>query len=271
VSARTVIVTGASSGIGRATVEALKHAGFSVLATARSNQDLEALRSEGVEARTLDVANPAGVQGFCDSLSGLEIYGVVHNAGVGHFDAIEELSWDLWRRQFDVNLFGAMDLTRRLLPQVRAQRGRFVYLSSLAGLFSLPLMGSYSASKFALEAAVDALRVEVKRDGVRAVLIEPGPVATRFQETVRTLMREHLQSPDARYEESYQKAVALIDGAGRIGAARVADVVLRALSVRSPRARYRVPWGLGLLTALGRLSPAWARDRVMAASLGLNR
>jgi NAD(P)-dependent dehydrogenase (short-subunit alcohol dehydrogenase family) len=176
---RTLLVTGASSGIGLASARLMKARGWRVLATARNEADLARLEGEeGVEALRLDLADLASVAACAaEALKRTEgrLFGLFNNAAFGQVGAVEDLSADILRRQIEVNVIATHELTRLVLPAMRRQgEGRIVQCSSVLGLISAPYRGAYCASKFALEALSDALRLELAGSGIRVSIIEPG-------------------------------------------------------------------------------------------------
>jgi len=174
---RAVFITGCSSGIGRAVADGLKHRGYRVLASARKAADVEALIADGFEALQLDVANSASVDSAAAHVlecTGGNLYGLFNNAGFGLPGAVEDLSRDALREQFEVNLFGAHELTRQFIPSMRRNRsGRIIQNSSVLGLIALKYRGAYVASKFALEGLSDSLRLQMAAAGPYHVQIQP--------------------------------------------------------------------------------------------------
>jgi NAD(P)-dependent dehydrogenase (short-subunit alcohol dehydrogenase family) len=185
VEPKSVLVTGCSSGIGAATATLLRKRGWKVFPTARNPDDLDQLRKDGFEAIHLDLGDSASVQAAADVA--LEVMegnpgALVNNAGYGQPGALEDLSRDAMRAQFEVNVFGMQELTNRFIPVFRKQRaGRIVNVSSVVGRVSLPFSGIYSATKFAMEAMSDAMRVEFSDSGIGVSLVEPGPITTHFR------------------------------------------------------------------------------------------
>jgi len=233
------LVTGASSGIGRATALLLARSGFRVFATVRSDAGERSLQTEAVglpiEILHLDLADETGVADVVRTViqRAGRLDALVNNAGFALLGAVEDLPRADLRHQFEVNVFGAMQLCREVLPTMRAQRaGRIVNVSSLAGKVSVPLMGAYSASKFALEAFSDALRGEVKRAGIRVVLVEPGPVATNFNRLARNESHLILQAPSA-FRPVYERLREPPVERWAASSERVARVILR--TIRSGR------------------------------------
>lgn len=267
---KRVLVTGASSGIGRAAAQRMADDGWEVVATARDEADLAGLREEGFSAYRLEMTDAEDLARVAADVAEDGLDGLVNNAGVGVMGPVEMLPVEAWRRQFEVNLFGHMELTRLLIPALRRRRGRIVFLSSLAGRISIPMMGAYCASKFALEAAADALRMELRRDGIRVSLVEPGPVETQFQDTARRNLREATVPAERSYEEAIDHlAREMMTGFGTVGGGRVARKVRRALVARWPRARYRVGGLASLGVHLSRMTPRPLRDAVLRWNLRL--
>ena len=183
---RVAVVTGCSSGIGLATSVLLKERGWRVFATARRQRDLEMLRDYGLVDIDLDLTDSASVSMAAkDILTRVNgaVGALVNNAGFGQPGAVEDLSRPALRAQFEVNVFGLQELTRAFIPAFLAQgAGRIVNISSVLGNVSLPFLGAYCASKFALEALSDSLRVELHGTGVAVSVIQPGPIVTAFRE-----------------------------------------------------------------------------------------
>src|ERR671915_2319963 len=174
----TVLVTGASSGIGEATALHLKELGFDAVAAVRKNEDAERLAGRGLRTVKLDVTDVDSIDAARDELAGGPLAGLVNNAGIAVAAPLEYLPLDQLRDQLEVNLVGQLAVTQRFLPALRAGRGRIVNVSSIGGRVALPLLGAYHASKFALEAISDTLRRELRSQGVDVIVIEPGGVKT---------------------------------------------------------------------------------------------
>ena len=181
---RTVLITGASSGIGKATARRLLYQGWKVIAAARTTESMSDLRESGAEVLPLDITDIDSRQLLVRQIN--QQFGaldaLVNNAGFGEVGPLETMSIQTAQNLFDVNVFGLMALTQMLLPEMRKRgKGRVVNLSSIAGRFVTPGAGWYGASKFALEALSDALRLELHQFGIKVVIIEPGLIATRFE------------------------------------------------------------------------------------------
>ncbi|MFB6124636.1 MAG: SDR family oxidoreductase [Halanaeroarchaeum sp.] len=240
---RTVLITGCSSGIGRATAEAYLAEEWTVYATARDLADVEDLADAGAETRELDVTKPAQcrnvVEDVVDEHGRLDV--LVNNAGYAQFGPLEDVPTREIHRQFDVNVYGPHRLIRAALPHMRETAdGTIVNVSSVTGRIATPGMGVYAASKFAVEAMSDALRGEVEEFGVDVVAVEPGPVSTRFEERAK----EEVQSLDASgaYDTLYDlyDDYSAISGVGAVEPEAVADVVLEAGVSTDPEPRYVV-------------------------------
>jgi NAD(P)-dependent dehydrogenase (short-subunit alcohol dehydrogenase family) len=262
------LVTGTSTGIGRATAVHLTALGFEVLAGVRRPEDAP----PGVEPLVLDVTSERDVAAAAERVGG-SLGALVNNAGIAVNGPVEVVAVDDWRRQLEVNLIGPVALTRALLPALLAARGRVVNISSISGRVSLPLVGPYAASKFALEAVGDALRHEVGPHGVRVVSIEPGVIATPVWEKSREAADSLIAAMPADARRRYER---LIAGMLRQSEQRareglppeaVAEVVGRALQARRPRARYVVGREAKVLAALARVLPDRALDALVARAL----
>ncbi len=270
---RSALVTGCSSGIGLATARGLRARGWTVYPTARRDDDLARLRADGFEPIRLDLADSSSVLAAAAEalrLGNGALGAVVNNAGFGQPGALEDLSREALRRQFEVNVFGLQELTNRLLPAFRRQGGgRVVNVSSVLGRLSLPFMGAYSASKFALEALSDALRVELTGTGIAVAIVEPGPIATAFHENASRAGQTHLAGVDSRFAEDYRLQLAArgerrtLSDRFRLGPEAVAHAIAHALESSRPRARYPVTvvahWG----ALMARVAPVALMDAVM--------
>jgi NAD(P)-dependent dehydrogenase (short-subunit alcohol dehydrogenase family) len=262
---RSVLITGASKGIGAACTERLARAGWHVYAGVRSASDAAALRSTHVTPVTLDVTDGGQVGEAARLIAATEgdagLCALVNNAGIAVAGPLEFLPLDDLRRQLEVNVTGQLAVTQACLPLLRRARtagtrredGRVLFMSSVSGRSALPFIGAYGASKFALEAAADALRVELKPAGIGVVLIEPGVIATPIWDTSSARMRDSMAQLPPEAREHYGRVLDSVDrfsssSMGGLPADRVARVVERALTARRPRERYMVG-----ATARGRL------------------
>jgi NAD(P)-dependent dehydrogenase (short-subunit alcohol dehydrogenase family) len=270
-----VLITGCSSGIGKATALAAAARGHRVYATARDPESLRELAGGGpIRTLALDVTDTNSIGRAVASMLGeagrLDV--LVNNAGYGQYGAVEEVTAEEWRREFDVNLFGAVEVTRAVLPAMRqARSGTIVNVSSVAGKIAIPFAAPYCASKHALEAVSDALRVEVAPFGIRVVIIEAGPIATRFGERARASVARMLESPGP-YSAFYRNAERAMDTdfqAGKLPPEAVARVIVEAIESEKPKTRYRVTRIASALILLRRFLPDRFFDRRMKRILRL--
>ncbi len=273
-AARVILVTGCSSGIGRATAVEAARRGHRVYATARNRNDLAELEQPGGPLSTLalDVTDPASVRKAVGEVLARDgrIDAVVNNAGYAQYGAVEEVTPEEWRAVFDVNFFGMLDVTRAVLPSMReAGGGTIVLMSSLGGRVSVPFASPYCASKHAIEAVADALRVETAPFGIRVVAIEPGAIDTRFAERARSIVGPLIAKPGP-YRAFYANAEKAMDGdfrRGHLPPEPVARVILDAIESPRPRPRYIVTWLARTLIPLKRALPDRWLDRMMRHSL----
>jgi short-subunit dehydrogenase len=270
-------VTGASRGIGHATALDLARAGYRVFALARTLTDLQSLAEEGrgmggeIVPVELDIADERSrAQAAEEIMRRTDGYGLdvlVNNAGYGLVGAMEDIPEDALRRLFDVNFFGLLSFTQPFLPGMRERRhGRIVNMSSAAGRVSTPFMGAYSATKFALEAVSDAMRLELAPFGVYVVSIEPGPIPTHFGRAREQVAPEG--SAYARFLRRYTTVHDRFTIFARSPAA-VARLVLRAVQAENPRPRYTITVG-ARAASLERFAPTRLRDAIMRRVMGLN-
>ncbi len=263
--ARTVLITGCSSGIGRATAEAFLDDEWTVHATARDEDDLTDLAAAGAETSELDVTNARDCERAVERVTEDEpLDCLVNNAGVSQRGAVEEVPTARLHDQFDVNLYGPHRLIRAALPGMReAGEGTVVNVSSVAPRVSLPGSGAYAASKAALGSLSDALRVEVDDDGVDVVLVEPGPVETAFEDTARASL-EAVERTGA-YEwlyEAFEDAEEVGRGPLSVPPRAVAETIRDAASTSDPDPRYPVGQLARVAVLADHLPDRW-RDAVV--------
>lgn len=268
---RTILITGCSSGIGLASALMLKARGWRVLATARKASDLDRLENElGLEALYLELADPDAIAACAAgalSRTGGRLYAVFNNAAYSQPGAVEDLSAGVLRRQLEVNVIGTHDLTRRLIPAMRANgAGRIVNCSSVLGLISAPWRGAYCASKFALEALTDALRLELQGTGIHVSLIEPGPIRTRFVENARAAAVANVNIESSVHRERYLRMLAALEHGGRqtfkLEPEAVARRLVHAVESQRPKARYYVTVPTHAAALLRRILPTRLLDRI---------
>jgi len=275
-SDRYVLITGCSSGIGLAAAHGLRQHGFSVIASARKEEDVSRLRREGLTAIRLDLCDPASIEaGVTEALSlaGGRLYGLFNNSGYGQPGALEDLPTEAFREQLETNLFGLHHLIRLVLPgMLEAGEGRIVQNSSVLGLVAMPYRGAYIASKFALEGYTDTLRLELAETGVHVSLIEPGPIDTRFRANARAAFLRHIDPKESRHEKAYQQTLNRLEKEGLSGRFTLpADAcitpLVHALSSPRPKARYPVTFPTRLFTVLRRILPTYLLDKLLGKSV----
>jgi NAD(P)-dependent dehydrogenase (short-subunit alcohol dehydrogenase family) len=258
-----ILITGASAGIGYAAAELLLKNGYKVYAGARRVEKMKGLAALGARVISLDVTDEASLRSAVDLVIKEEgrLDVLLNNAGYGAHGAVEDVPLAEARRQFDVNVFGLARLTQLALPHMRARGGgRIVNISSIAGKITTPTGGWYHASKHAVEAYSDALRLEVAQFGIKVILIEQGPIRTEWDNTAMVNLEKYSGSGPygplvkritEKFRASYRK--------GAPGPEVVADKILKALRAESPAARYPVPFQASFIIFLKWLLP----DRVL--------
>lgn len=277
---RTVLITGCSSGIGRCLALGLKARGYDVIATARRPVDIAALAADGLCALPLDLTSSESITTAVAAVrarTGDRLYALINNGAYGQPGAVEDLSRAALRAQFETNVFGAHELTALLLPLFRAAgEGRIVQISSLLGLVCLAYRGAYNASKFALEALSDTLRLELRGSGIHVALVEPGPIKTRFRDNSLAAFRAHIDPAASAHRERYEILLGRLLGQRgplpfTLPPEAVLDRVVHALEARRPKIRYYVTIPTYFFAALRRLLPARLLDRVLYRVGGAGR
>ncbi len=271
---KSVLITGCSTGIGAAAAILLRERGWNVIPTARKDADLARLRDEGFDPVELDMADADSVARAAEEAvqrTGGALGALVNNAGFGQSGAVEDLNRSHLQYQFDVNVFGLQDLTNRLVPVFRKQGyGRIVHISSVVGRVSIPFLGCYSASKFAVEALADAQRVELRGSGVGVILIEPGPIITEFRRTAAKRAEETLNnasSPNADfYSKEIRRRVKQQKKENWINKSpeAVAVKIVHALESSRPRRRYAVTIPAHVGAFMRRFAPDALMDYVLS-------
>jgi NAD(P)-dependent dehydrogenase (short-subunit alcohol dehydrogenase family) len=274
---RTVLVTGTSTGIGRATALHLCSCGFDVLAGVRREVDAESVRAlspEHITPLILDVTEPAQVATAAERAAATGLFGLVNNAGVTVQGPVEFLDLDALRSQLEVNLVGQVAMTQAVLPLLRASRGRIVMVSSVGGRFATPFIAPYHASKYALEGLSDALRQELRPLGVGVSIVEPGTIKTEIWRKGAETGREVVAAlpPEARRLygsriESLLKTVPKIAQRG-IEPVEVAEAIAHALTASRPKPRYLVGADARVQMVLKAALPTRVLDAIVARSTG---
>ena len=270
---RSILITGCSSGIGFASALEMKARGWRVFATARKPEDIARLRDEhGLESLHLDYAEPdsiAEAAAYVLKATDGALTALFNNGAYGQPGAVEDVTPEVLRAQFEANVIGWHDLTCRVIPAMRANgEGRIVFCSSVLGLIAAPYRGAYCASKFAIEALADTLRMELAGTGIHVSLIEPGPIATRFVEHALEAYRRNIDMEGSPHREVYRTRLAKMEEGGnqsfKLGPEAVAAKLVHALESKRPKIRYYVTFPTYAAAFLRRLLPARALDAVAA-------
>jgi NAD(P)-dependent dehydrogenase (short-subunit alcohol dehydrogenase family) len=270
--AKTILITGCSSGIGYDAAIALKNRGYNVIATARKSEDVARLGEQGLTSLQLDLADSQSIQqavarmleltdGRCDAL--------FNNGAFGQAGAVEDLSRDVLRYQFETNLFGTHELTTLLLPVMRKQgHGRIIYNSSVLGLVAMRYRGAYNASKFALEGLADTLRLELHGTNIHISLIEPGPILTNFRQNSLALYKKNIDAEHSVHKAAYMAMEERLEKEGAavmftLPAEAVTKKVIHALEAKRPKIRYYVTFPTYLFATLKRILPVSWLDNLL--------
>ncbi|WP_423181316.1 oxidoreductase [Arthrobacter sp. NyZ413] len=275
-TAKTALVTGASSGIGEATARKLRALGFIVYGAARRTDRLKGLAAEGVRPLAMDVTDDASMQTGIDRIVAEtgRIDVLVNNAGYGSYGALEDVDIDEGRRQFEVNVFGAMRLAQLALPHMRTQgSGTIVNITSMGGKIHTPLGGWYHGTKFALEALSDCLRLEVRPFGIDVVIIEPGGIATEWGGIAADLVQETSgKGAYASQAEAVAKSLRSEANSNRNSPPSViADAIGKAVTASKPKTRYAVGFGAQRLIAARGLLSDRQFDALISRAVGMPR
>ena len=274
---RSVLITGCSSGIGYSCAHGLKTRGFRVFASARKQEDVERLASEGLESLPLDLDDPDSIGRAVDqvlSLTDGRLYALFNNGAYGQPGAVEDLAREVLRAQLETNLLGWHDLTCRIIPVMRKQGcGRIVQNSSVLGLVTLMSRGAYVASKFALEGLTDTLRLELQGSGIHISLIEPGPIESRFRANSHEKFRANIDVENSVHRESYLAAEKRLIKEGpaqpfTLPPEAVLKKLLHALESRRPKPRYYVTVPTHLFGNLRRVLTTRGLDWVLRRASG---
>jgi NAD(P)-dependent dehydrogenase (short-subunit alcohol dehydrogenase family) len=275
---RTALVTGASTGIGNTVAHRLARDGWRVYASVRKQDDADRLIRESGSAiipLIFDITDPAGIEAAAkrirDECGPRGLNGLVNNAGVAIAGPLEFIPIDELRRQLEVNVTGHVAVTQALMPSIRRATGRIVFIGSISGRSSLPFMGPYSASKFALEAIADSWRLELRPFGMHVAIVEPGVIATPIWDTATRTGDANIARMAPEADTYYGKALAgirkrITGGMGGRPPEAVAAAVEHALNARHPRARYLVGRDARMRIAMQKL-PTRVRDRLIVAAV----
>ncbi|MEN8206918.1 MAG: SDR family oxidoreductase [Pseudomonadota bacterium] len=269
---KSILITGCSSGIGLCVAEGLKTRGYRVFATARKETDVQQLRADGFESLRLDLADSDSITAAVDEILS-HTHGTLdalfNNGAYGQPGAVEDLSRDVLRTQFETNLFGTHELTNRILPVMRRQgHGRIIQNSSVLGFVALRYRGAYNASKYALEGLSDTLRLELAGTNIHVSLVEPGPVISRFRENAFRAYQENIDPDNSVHRDKYLAMETRLKTEGPVvpftlPPEAVLKKVIHALESRRPRARYYVTFPTYLFGFLKRILSTRLLDKVL--------
>jgi NAD(P)-dependent dehydrogenase (short-subunit alcohol dehydrogenase family) len=276
-SDKAVLITGCSSGIGKCVAVALAARGYRVFASARRASDVTRLGEEGFEAVRLDLCDTASIREAMETVlartDGM-LYALFNNGAYGQPGAVEDLSTDVLRAQFEANLFGWHELTCQVLPIMRRQGyGRIIQNSSVLGLVALKWRGAYTASKFALEGLTDTLRMELRGSGIHVSLIEPGPIESRFRENAYEAFKKNIDVANSPHREAYRRVEARLAVEEKaqpftLPGDAVFKKVVHALESRRPKPRYYVTVPTYAFGFLRRILPTRLLDMTLRAVSG---
>lgn len=270
---KTILITGCSTGIGYCVAHGLSQLGWRVFATCRKKEDADRLASEGLEVFVLDVTESVAIQAVVNEvLSRTQgcLDAVFNNAGFGQPGAVEDISRQVMRAQFETNLFGAWELTNAILPVMRKQgQGRILFNSSVLGFAAMKWRAAYNASKYAMEGLCDTLRLELKDTGVFVCLIEPGPIESRFRQNALMHFLANIDWKNSYHRASYERQLERLKKQGpaapfTLPPEAVLSKVIKALDAKTPASRYPVTVPTYLFWYLKRLWPTRWLDHLLA-------
>ncbi len=274
-SKKAVLVTGCSSGIGLCAANGLRDRGYRVFATARKAADVDRLEALGHESLRLDLNDSASISQAVAQVAERtrgRLFGLFNNGAYGQPGAVEDLSRQALREQFETNVFGTHELTRACIKIMRANgQGRIVQNSSVLGLVALKYRGAYNASKFALEGLTDTLRLELRGSGIHVCLIEPGPIVSKFRDNAMLAYRRHIDVESSVFRATYagmERRLRKPGPSSRFTLPSEAVVVklYHALESDRPRVRYYVTFPTYLFAALRRVLPYKGLDGILATA-----
>jgi short-subunit dehydrogenase len=270
---KSVLITGCSSGIGHCLAHGLKQRGYRVFATARQATDVESLTTAGFESFPLDLDSSGSIHEAVEAVLARtqgRLYALINNGAYGQPGAVEDLSRATLRAQFETNVFGTQELTNLLIPAMRAQgEGRIIQISSILGIVCFAYRGAYNASKFALEALSDTMRLELRGTNIHVSLIEPGPITSRFRANAHAAFKRHIDREHSVHREYYARVEQRLGGEKPLPFTLPPEAVLKkaikALETRRPKTRYAVTFPTHLFAVLRRILPVRALDSILAA------
>lgn len=272
---KSILITGCSSGIGYCVAKMLKDRGYRVFASARKEEDVNRLHSEGFESLLLDVDSSESIRLAVKEVlekTGGTLDFLFNNAGYGQAGAVEDINRDAFRRQFETNIFGAQELTNMILPVMHKQgHGRIVYNSSILGFVAFKHRGAYMASKYAMEGLCDAMRLELIGSNIFPVLIEPGPITSKFRDNAAKNFMQTIDVEKSHYKDDYLATKKRLESAKSstpftLPPEAVVKRLIHALESKKPKARYYVCFPTYLFGFLKRILPVRWLDYLLAKS-----
>jgi short-subunit dehydrogenase len=258
---KSILVTGCSTGIGYYCAKELKNRGYKVIATARNIEDVSRLKDEGFLALHLDLNSSDSIKNgvskalkLCDN----KLYALFNNGAFGQPGAIEDLSRQVLKEQFETNVFGTLELTNLVLPFMREQgEGRIVQNSSVLGFVSMKYRGAYNASKYALEGLSDTMRLELDGSNIFVSLIEPGPIRSQFRQNAKKKFLQNIDQENSFHKQEYKQKLKDLESQEDVlftlGEDAVFKALIKALESKNPKARYRVTFPTKLFWFLKRV------------------
>ena len=270
---KTILITGCSTGIGYCVAHGLQQRGYRVFATARREESVKALQDEGLESMQLDLDDSDSIKKAVTEVlhrTGGELYALFNNGAYAIPGAVEDLSRDAMRAQFETNFFGWLELTNLILPVMRKQGfGRIIQNSSVLGFVALPFRGAYNSTKYAVEGLSDTLRLELKNTDIFISLIEPGPILSHFRSNSVKALEKHIDIENSIHREKY---LAVLERLNKEGPAvpftlppeAVLKKVIHALESKKPKARYYVTFPTYLFGYLKRILSTLLMDKLLA-------
>lgn len=271
-TSRSILITGASTGIGRNAARTLQRRGWKVVATARNDADIASLQADGLHAILLDYAKQDTIRPALDETlrhTGGQLDALFNNGAYGQTGALEDVATDHLRAQFEANLFGWHELTRHIIPIMRSQgNGRIVQCSSVLGIVAAPYRGPYTASKFALEGYTDTLRAEVARFGIKVIAIQPGPITSQFRTNALAMFHRTIDANSSAYADDYHHQLERLTSPDKaqfeLGPEAVTEALVKALESPNPRPVYRVTTPTKLMALARRVLSTRALNAILA-------
>ncbi len=274
---KTILITGCSSGIGYCVAHGLKQRGYRVIATARRQESVDQLNNEGFESMQLDLSESESIQQAFKQIMLLtdgKLYALFNNGAFGLPGAVEDLTRENLKHQFETNVFGWLELTNLVIPVMRNQGfGRIIQNSSVLGFVTMPFRGAYNASKYAIEGLSDTLRLELKNTNIHISLIEPGPIISQFRANAVKAMLQHINIENSVHREKYLGVLERLNKEGpaapfTLPPEAVLKRVIYALESKKPKPRYYVTFPTYLFGFLKRILSHRQMDAILAKADG---